>query len=111
VHANCIELIPTNVSPRPDGFDLIGPVQFVLRPETRFYIGFDRISRGMQIIRGMFLGEETFHIRTVLNSELALDWVWEFESSVMHNHFGRGPNNSEIGNHCRNLQGIALFNL
>jgi len=28
----------------------------------------------MQIIRGMFLGEETFHIRTVLNSELALDW-------------------------------------
>jgi len=57
------------------------------------------------------LGEETFHIRTVLNSELALDWVWEFESSVMHNHFGRGPNNSEIGNHCRNSQGIALFNL
>jgi len=74
--------------------------QFVLRPETRFWIGSDRISisRGMQIIRGMFLGGRNIsHSHcSRLAVGIALDWVWEFESSVMHNHLGRGP--KQFGN-------------
>lgn len=98
MHANCIELIPTNVSTWPDGFDLIGPV----RSSTRNSV-LDRFRSDLHLQRHANHSRNVFGGRNISHSHcsrlavgIALDWVWEFESSVMLNHLGRGP--KQFGN-------------
>jgi len=61
VHANCIELIPTNVSTWPDGFDLIGPVRSSTRNSVLDRFRSDlHLQRHANHSRNVFGGKKHF---------------------------------------------------